>query len=220
MASAERLFFAGLGEALEPVLADRLEHQEALVGDRLEHVEVDERRELAQLRVANREPRRPCDVGEQKADGAAREVFSHSELIFNGSRPGVQPVCGPSVDPARGSGFARRPAALRPAQHVRIGATLYGLPWGASADRVHMHYGAEEMFFVLSGLFAFFTAFYFGRTNAEASCPTYHRRTSGTVEVRSRRHPHNHNRRIGSRGAGRLDAASRPPARALIRQIA
>ena len=36
MTRAERLFLAGLGEALLPVLADRLEHQEALVADRLE----------------------------------------------------------------------------------------------------------------------------------------------------------------------------------------
>ena len=34
---------------------------------------------------------------------------------------------------------------------ARMGATLYELPRGAPEDRVHMHYGVEEMFFVLSG---------------------------------------------------------------------
>ena len=34
---------------------------------------------------------------------------------------------------------------------ARMGATLYELAPGAPEDRVHMHYGAEEMFFVLSG---------------------------------------------------------------------
>jgi len=34
---------------------------------------------------------------------------------------------------------------------ARMGATLYALPPGAPEDRVHMHFGAEEMFFVLSG---------------------------------------------------------------------
>jgi uncharacterized cupin superfamily protein len=34
---------------------------------------------------------------------------------------------------------------------ARMGATLYELAPGADEDRVHMHYGAEEMFFVLSG---------------------------------------------------------------------
>jgi len=34
---------------------------------------------------------------------------------------------------------------------ARMGATLYELPPGASAQRLHMHFGAEEMFFVLSG---------------------------------------------------------------------
>jgi uncharacterized cupin superfamily protein len=33
----------------------------------------------------------------------------------------------------------------------RMGATLYELEPGAPEDRLHMHYGAEEMFFVLSG---------------------------------------------------------------------
>jgi uncharacterized cupin superfamily protein len=34
---------------------------------------------------------------------------------------------------------------------ARMGATLYELAPGASGDRLHMHFGAEEMFFVLSG---------------------------------------------------------------------
>lgn len=34
---------------------------------------------------------------------------------------------------------------------ARLGATLYELRPGYDGDRVHMHYGAEEMFFVLSG---------------------------------------------------------------------
>jgi uncharacterized cupin superfamily protein len=34
---------------------------------------------------------------------------------------------------------------------ARMGATLYELPPGAPEDRIHMHFGAEEMFFVLSG---------------------------------------------------------------------
>jgi quercetin dioxygenase-like cupin family protein len=34
---------------------------------------------------------------------------------------------------------------------ARMGATLYELGPGYDGDRVHMHYGAEEMFFVLSG---------------------------------------------------------------------
>ena len=34
---------------------------------------------------------------------------------------------------------------------ARIGATLYDLAPGASGMRMHMHFGAEEMFFVLSG---------------------------------------------------------------------
>jgi mannose-6-phosphate isomerase-like protein (cupin superfamily) len=34
---------------------------------------------------------------------------------------------------------------------ARMGATLYELDAGYPGDRVHMHYGAEEMFFVLSG---------------------------------------------------------------------
>jgi len=34
---------------------------------------------------------------------------------------------------------------------ARIGATLHELVPGASGGRLHMHYGGEEMFFVISG---------------------------------------------------------------------
>jgi uncharacterized cupin superfamily protein len=34
---------------------------------------------------------------------------------------------------------------------ARMGATLYELPAGTPEARMHMHFGAEEMFFVLSG---------------------------------------------------------------------
>ena len=34
---------------------------------------------------------------------------------------------------------------------ARMGATLYELAGGAPEGRIHMHFGAEEMFFVLSG---------------------------------------------------------------------
>jgi uncharacterized cupin superfamily protein len=34
---------------------------------------------------------------------------------------------------------------------ARMGATLYELAPGVPESRIHMHYGAEEMFFVLSG---------------------------------------------------------------------
>ena len=34
---------------------------------------------------------------------------------------------------------------------ARMGATLYELAPGAPEARMHMHFGAEEMFFVLSG---------------------------------------------------------------------
>jgi uncharacterized cupin superfamily protein len=34
---------------------------------------------------------------------------------------------------------------------ARMGATLYEFAPGASGTRMHMHFGAEEMFFVLSG---------------------------------------------------------------------
>ena len=35
--------------------------------------------------------------------------------------------------------------------NARLGATLYELGAGAPEPRLHMHFGAEEMFFVLSG---------------------------------------------------------------------
>ena len=35
--------------------------------------------------------------------------------------------------------------------YARMGATLYELAPGAPGMRMHMHFGAEEMFFVLSG---------------------------------------------------------------------
>jgi uncharacterized cupin superfamily protein len=44
----------------------------------------------------------------------------------------------------------RRRVFWRP-EDARLGATLYELAPGAPEDRIHMHYGAEEMFFVLSG---------------------------------------------------------------------
>jgi uncharacterized cupin superfamily protein len=45
---------------------------------------------------------------------------------------------------------ARRRVFWRP-DDARMGATLYELPPGAAEMRIHMHFGAEEMFFVLSG---------------------------------------------------------------------
>jgi uncharacterized cupin superfamily protein len=36
-------------------------------------------------------------------------------------------------------------------ENARMGATLYELPPGAADQRLHMHFGAEEMFFVLGG---------------------------------------------------------------------
>ena len=44
----------------------------------------------------------------------------------------------------------RRQVFWRP-DDARSGATLYELAPGAPEDRLHMHFGAEEMFFVLSG---------------------------------------------------------------------
>ena len=35
--------------------------------------------------------------------------------------------------------------------NARLGATLYELPPGTPEGRMHMHFGAEEMFFVLGG---------------------------------------------------------------------
>jgi uncharacterized cupin superfamily protein len=45
---------------------------------------------------------------------------------------------------------ARRRIFWRP-DDARSGATLYELAPGAPEPRLHMHFGAEEMFFVLSG---------------------------------------------------------------------
>jgi uncharacterized cupin superfamily protein len=44
----------------------------------------------------------------------------------------------------------RRRMFWRP-DDARLGATLYELAPGAAEGRIHMHFGAEEMFFVLSG---------------------------------------------------------------------
>ena len=44
----------------------------------------------------------------------------------------------------------RRRMFWRP-DDARMGATLYELAPGAAEDSIHMHFGAEEMFFVLSG---------------------------------------------------------------------
>ena len=41
--------------------------------------------------------------------------------------------------------------------NARMGATLWDLAPGAPGMRMHMHYGAEEMFFVLSGRIVFRT---------------------------------------------------------------
>ena len=49
---------------------------------------------------------------------------------------------------------ARQRVFWRP-DDARMGATLYQLPPGAPESRMHMHFGAEEMFFVLSGRPAF-----------------------------------------------------------------
>jgi uncharacterized cupin superfamily protein len=44
----------------------------------------------------------------------------------------------------------RRRVFWRP-DYARMGATLHELAPGATRDRLHMHFGAEEMFFVLQG---------------------------------------------------------------------
>jgi len=44
----------------------------------------------------------------------------------------------------------RRRVFWRP-DDARMGATLYELAPGAPEDRLHMHFGAEEIFFVLAG---------------------------------------------------------------------
>ena len=54
MTCAERLRFARLGETLESVFADCPEHEQPLVAEQLEKAEVDEGREFAQLRIADR----------------------------------------------------------------------------------------------------------------------------------------------------------------------
>lgn len=48
-----------------------------------------------------------------------------------------------------GSGSRRR-VFWRP-ENARMGATLYELAPGDRGDRLHMHFGAEELFFVLAG---------------------------------------------------------------------
>jgi uncharacterized cupin superfamily protein len=45
---------------------------------------------------------------------------------------------------------ARHQVFWRP-DDARMGATLYELAPGAGGDKLHMHFGAEEMFFVLRG---------------------------------------------------------------------
>jgi uncharacterized cupin superfamily protein len=45
---------------------------------------------------------------------------------------------------------ARQRVFWRP-DDARLGATLYELAPGTPESRIHMHFGAEEMFFVLSG---------------------------------------------------------------------
>ena len=44
----------------------------------------------------------------------------------------------------------RRRVFWRP-DNAQLGATLYELAAGAPESRIHMHFGAEEMFFVLTG---------------------------------------------------------------------
>jgi mannose-6-phosphate isomerase-like protein (cupin superfamily) len=45
----------------------------------------------------------------------------------------------------------RRRRVFRRPDDAQLGATLYEFDPGYDGDKVHMHYGAEEMFFVLSG---------------------------------------------------------------------
>ena len=47
--------------------------------------------------------------------------------------------------------FGRRHRVFWRPDYARMGATLYELAPGATGGRLHMHFGAEEMFFVLSG---------------------------------------------------------------------
>jgi quercetin dioxygenase-like cupin family protein len=59
----------------------------------------------------------------------------------------------PWDDETDSSGRARR-VFWRP-DDAKMGATLYELAPGDDVDRVHMHYGTEEMFFVLDGRVVF-----------------------------------------------------------------
>jgi quercetin dioxygenase-like cupin family protein len=47
--------------------------------------------------------------------------------------------------------FGTRHQVFRRPDDARMGATLYELAPGAAGGRLHMHFGAEEMFFVLGG---------------------------------------------------------------------
>jgi uncharacterized cupin superfamily protein len=47
--------------------------------------------------------------------------------------------------------FGTHHQVFRRPDDARMGATLYELAPGAAGGRLHMHFGAEEMFFVLSG---------------------------------------------------------------------
>jgi uncharacterized cupin superfamily protein len=53
-------------------------------------------------------------------------------------------------DPREGLGIRSR-MFWRPGGHLQFGATVYVLEPGAHGDKLHMHYGSEEMFFVVSG---------------------------------------------------------------------
>jgi len=53
-------------------------------------------------------------------------------------------------DGENGEAGTRRRVFWRP-DNARMGATLYELPPHTPEPRIHMHFGAEEMFFVLSG---------------------------------------------------------------------
>jgi uncharacterized cupin superfamily protein len=47
--------------------------------------------------------------------------------------------------------FRRRDRVFWRPDDARMGATLYELDPGSEDDNIHMHFGVEEMFFVLSG---------------------------------------------------------------------
>jgi uncharacterized cupin superfamily protein len=53
-------------------------------------------------------------------------------------------------DGETGEAGTRRRVFWRP-DDARLGSTLYELPPGMEEHRIHMHFGAEELFFVLSG---------------------------------------------------------------------